>query len=242
MAEWPTPWAGSSRSGAVRGPIGSWSRAARTNRHCPGPAYVAPRKIDYVGNGIVLERFLEPVEAERTSPRPIVMMIGRLVREKGCLDFAAVARALAGKADFVHVGPTEPDQHDAVGPSDMERAGVTLVGPVDDVRPYITAADIVVLPSYREGIPRVAMEAAAIGRPVVAYDVRGVREVVDPDSGLLVDRGDVAGLIATVESLLGDPARRSAAGEASRARAVERFSEDGVITRLRAIYLKVGHR
>jgi glycosyltransferase involved in cell wall biosynthesis len=200
------------------------------------------QKIDYVGNGIVLERFLEPVVAERTSPRPIVMMIGRLVREKGCLDFSAVARALAGKADFVHVGPTEPDQHDAVRPSEMESAGVTLVGAVEDVRPYITAADIVVLPSYREGIPRVAMEAAAIGRPVVAYDVRGVREVVGPDSGLLVDRGDVAGLIAAVQLLLGDPNRRAAAGEASRAGAIERFSEDGVITRLRAVYLKVGRR
>ena len=199
-------------------------------------------KIDYIGNGIVLERFLEPVDPERTSSRPIVMMIGRLVREKGCLDFRDVARALAAQADFVHVGPTESDQHDAVDPADMARAGVTLVGAVDDVRPYLAAADIVVLPSYREGIPRVAMEAAAVGRPVVAYDVRGVHEVVDPASGLLVPRGDVAALRVVVEALLGDPDRRAAAGVACRARAVERFSEEGVIARLRAVYGKLGRR
>ncbi len=58
---------------------------------------------------------------------------------------------------------------------------VSFIGAVDDIRPYLAAADVVVLPSYREGMPRVAMEAAAAGRPVVAYDVRGVREVVDPD-------------------------------------------------------------
>ncbi len=199
-------------------------------------------KIDYVGNGIVLDRFLEPVEPQLTSARPLVVMISRLVREKGCADFLELARALAGKADFVHVGPSEADQHDAVDPADMAAAGVTLVGGVDDVRPYLAAADIVVLPSYREGIPRVAMEAAAAGRPVVAYDVRGVREVVDCHSGLLVPRGDVVALTAAVEALIGDPDRRAAAGEVSRARAADLFSEDGVITRLRGVYATMGPR
>ena len=86
---------------------------------------------------------------------------------------------------------------------------MSFVGAVDDIRPYLAAADVVVLPSYREGIPRVAMEAAAAGRPVVAYDVRGVREVIDPGSGLLVPRGDPGRSPAVVEGLLDDPERRA---------------------------------
>ncbi len=116
---------------------------------------------------------------------------------------------------------------------------VTFVGAVDDIRPYLAAADIVVLPSYREGVPRVAMEAAAAGRPVVAYDVRGVREVLDPASGLLVPRGDTVALARVVEDLLADPARRVALGAACQARVLERFSEDDVIDRLRGVYAEL---
>jgi glycosyltransferase involved in cell wall biosynthesis len=149
-----------------------------------------------------------------------------------------MARALSGRADFVHVGPVEADQRDALSPADIAAAApyVTFVGEVDDVRPYLAAADVVVLPSYREGIPRVAMEAAAAGRPVVAYDVRGVREVIDPTSGLLVPRGDVDALGAVVTGLLDDPVRRAAVGKACRERVLEGFSEGAVIARLRRVY------
>ena len=92
---------------------------------------------------------------------------------------SSLARSLSGRADFVHVGPVEHDQTRrpvAGGDRGRSAAGtVTFVGAVDDVRPYLASADVVVLPSYREGIPRVAMEAAAMGRPVAAYDIRGMR-------------------------------------------------------------------
>ena len=98
-----------------------------------------------------------------------------------------LAARSAGQADFVHVGPSEHDQSDALTEEEVAAASasgtVRFVGAVDDVRPYLASATVVVLPSYREGIPRVAMEAAAMGRPVVAYDIRGVREVIDPASG-----------------------------------------------------------
>ena len=61
------------------------------------------------------------------------------------------------------------------------RGRCAFIGEVDDVRPYLASATVVVLPSYREGIPRVAMEAAAMGRAVAAYDIRGMREVIDPE-------------------------------------------------------------
>ncbi len=169
-------------------------------------------------------------------------MVSRLVREKGCADFLALARALHGRADFVHVGPVEPDQRDALSAQELAAASgdVSFVGAVDDVRPYLDSADVVVLPSYREGIPRVAMEAAAAGRPVVAYDVRGVREVVDPASGLLVPRGDTTALTGVVEKLLEDPTqtrRRSAwhAGHACWSGSRRTMSS----TRLRGVYAEL---
>ncbi|MGH9080684.1 MAG: glycosyltransferase family 4 protein [Acidimicrobiales bacterium] len=199
-------------------------------------------KLAYVGNGIVMDRFTAAVPAALASERPIVMMISRLVREKGCTDFIELAASLARRADFVHVGPFEHDQSDALSEAEVAAASadgtVAFVGAVQDVRPYLASAAVVVLPSYREGIPRVAMEAAAMGRPVAAYDIRGVREVIDPDVGLLAPRGDRVALTAVVEGLLKDPDRRSELGAHCRRRA-SRFSEDLVVERLRANYRSV---
>ncbi len=201
-------------------------------------------KLRYIGNGVVLDRFLEPVPPVRRSNKPIVLMISRLVKEKGCTDFVELARALHGKADFVHVGPIETDQRDALSEADLSAASafVSFVGPVSDVRPYLAACDVVVLPSYREGLPRVPMEAAAAGRAVVAYDVRGVREVVNESTGTLVARGDVKAMVSSVQELLVDPDRCAALGRAARERVVEFFSESRVIDRLREIYAELDHR
>jgi glycosyltransferase involved in cell wall biosynthesis len=203
--------------------------------------HICPRhKIRYLGNGIVLDHFLENVEPDHRfgDSLPVVLMVSRLVKEKGCSDFLELAGALAGRARFVHVGPAETDQSDAIPADEISRAeeNVTFMGASQDIRPYLAAADIVVLPSYREGIPRVAMEASAAGRPVVAYDVRGVREVIDPQSGLLVPRGDTTALARVVADLLSDPERSAKLGEQCRERVVERFSEDAVIDRLRTFY------
>jgi glycosyltransferase involved in cell wall biosynthesis len=204
-------------------------------------AHICPsRKLDYVGNGIVMDRFIAPVEPALESGRPIVLMVGRLVREKGCVDFLRIAEQLAGIADFVHVGPFEHDQSDALSEDEVNAAAATgtvrFLGGVDDVRPYLASAAVVLLPSYREGIPRVAMEAAAMGKPVAAYDIRGVREVIDPSLELLAPRGDWSALAAVVRGLLADPGRRVELGELCRSWVVDRFSETNVVDRLRQIY------
>ena len=217
------------------------------DRHVLPRVRICPdRKLGYLGNGVVLERFLAPVPPALTSERPIVMMVSRLVLEKGCQDFLDLAAALEGRADFVHVGPIEHDQSDALPPEVIARAEasgtVTFVGAVADVRPYLASADLVVLPSYREGIPRAVMEAAAMGRPVVAYDIRGVREVLDPSLGLVAPRGDVPALTALVASLLGDPDRRATLGSACRQWVTARFSEELVVQRLSAEYASIAPR
>jgi glycosyltransferase involved in cell wall biosynthesis len=200
------------------------------------------KKLVYIGNGIDLDRFVDqgpPAE----SGLPTVTMVSRLVSEKGCRDFFEAARVLRGKARFVHVGPAEPDQSDAI--SEVEVAAATqeglvkFVGRVDDVRPYVQQADIVVLPSYREGIPRAAMEAAALARPVVAYNIRGVREVIPMSTGLLVRKGDRAALIAELQRLIPDPALRSTLGQACRDNVVANYGEQKVFARLRLAYSEV---
>lgn len=204
-------------------------------RICP------PRKAVHIGNGIDLERFVEMPQEPAADGRPTVVMVSRLVTEKGCRDFFDVARALHDKARFVHVGPTEDDQHDAIGPEELrslsEGGYVEFVGPVEDVRPYLARAQLALLPSYREGIPRAAMEAAASGRPVAGYNVRGVREVIPPELGLLVPRGDVQALIELVDKLLDDPERLVALGESCRRWVVQEYSERLVVDRVRRVYL-----
>jgi glycosyltransferase involved in cell wall biosynthesis len=198
-------------------------------------------KLRFLGNGIDLGRFT--IEPPPTHSRPVVLMVSRLVAEKGCLDFVELARRLSDLADFVHVGPEEPDQTDRLSAEDMasaRAAGVDLVGDVTDVRPFLAAADIVVLPSYREGIPRAAMEAAATGRPVVAYDIRGVREVIPTGSDLLAPRGDVDAMERIVRRLVLDARTRADLGNQCAAHVQKSFSEDSVVARLRSIYADAG--
>ncbi len=206
----------------------------------PAARICPPEKLVYAGNGIDIDRFSQ-VASPEPGHRPVtVLMVSRLVTEKGCRDFFEAASRLQGQAQFVHVGPTEHDQRDAIGQDEIDAladAGVVrFVGRVSDVRPHLEAADIVVLPSFREGIPRAAMEAAAARRPVVAYDVRGVREVIPSSTGLLVGRGDVSALVSVLRDLIADGDRRLALGQVCHARVVSTFSEEQVVRRLRPVY------
>ena len=209
--------AGASSDGAARGRPVCWCRAARTSRCCPGSASAPAAKLRYVGNGIVMDRFLAAVEPALHEELPIVMMVSRLVREKGCADFLDLARRCRAGPTSSTSGPFEHDQSDALSEEEVAAATaagtVRFIGGVDDVRPYLASADVVVLPSYREGIPRVAMEAAAMGRPVAAYDIRGVREVIDPALGLLAPRGRRRRADRIVGDLLEDPDRRADLGK-----------------------------
>ncbi|MDQ4145881.1 MAG: glycosyltransferase [Actinomycetota bacterium] len=198
------------------------------------------RKVVHVGNGIDLSRFAATGEVPCPPGKPTVLMISRLVAEKGCRDFFEVARALHERASFVHVGPSEKDQRDAITDEEMRHlstAGyVEFVGPVSDVRPHLARANLVLLPSYREGIPRVAMEAAAASRPVAGYNIRGLREVIPPPLGLLVKRGEVTALIELVGRLLDVPQRLPTLGRACQQWVLSEFSEAAVVERLRGVY------
>jgi len=163
-------------------------------------------------------------------------MVGRLVAEKGYPELFAAARLLGSGYVVLAIGPHEPEKADALAPevvATARRDGVRLLGMRTDVDRLYGAMDLFVLPSHREGFPRAAMEAAAMGLPIVATDIRGCREVVeDAVNGLLVPVGDPAALAGAIRSLGEDPARRRRMGAAGRDKARREFDEREVVRRV----------
>jgi glycosyltransferase involved in cell wall biosynthesis len=140
----------------------------------------------------------------------------------------------------VVAGPSEPEKADGIGPAALaaaESSGVRFLGHRSDVEDVYAACDVYVLASHREGFPRSAMEAAAMGLPVVATDIRGCRQVVEHGStGLLVPPRSAAGLTDAVARLAGDPGLRAAMGRAAVAKAKRDFDQRQVIATTLAVY------
>jgi glycosyltransferase involved in cell wall biosynthesis len=215
---------------------------------------VSRSKLHVLGNGIDLARF-DPsrVTGERTAalraemgagPDDVVCgLVGRLVWEKGYREvFAAAARlrATLPNVRVVVIGPRDGDKADAITDADVDRArrdGVTFLGLRHDVEALYTAMDIYVLASHREGFPRSAMEAAAMGVPVVATRIRGCRQVVDDGrTGRLVPVRDVDALVDAIGALATDAGLRRSLGEAARAKAGREFDQQRVIDTTLAVY------
>jgi glycosyltransferase involved in cell wall biosynthesis len=197
-----------------------------------------------LGNGIDLDRFRPGALAprERAALRAelgagaddvVVGMVGRLVAEKGVLELLAAARLLDDRFVVVVIGPDDPAKPDALDRDtvrEAEAAGVRFLGLREDVDRLYGAMDLFVLPSWREGFPRAAMEAAASGLPVIATDVRGCRQVVDHEiTGLLVPLRDPDALAKAIHSLGEDPATRAAYGAAGATKACREFDERRVV-------------
>ena len=202
-------------------------------------------KLTVLGNGIDLSRF-DPGAADagaRARLRAaigvdddtvVIGVVGRLVWEKGYAAVFAAAAAMVGEpCRFVVVGPEEPGKAGAVSVADRaeaERAGVVFLGRRDDMVDVYSAFDIYLLASHREGYPRSAMEASAMGLPVVASNVRGCRQVVvDGVTGRLFEPGDAGGLVAALRPLVADDVRRRRLGAAARRRALDHFDDRAVI-------------
>jgi lipopolysaccharide/colanic/teichoic acid biosynthesis glycosyltransferase len=209
---------------------------------------VARRKARLLGNGVQLDRFV-PRPEHRDAVRaalgiaPDVVAIGfvgRLVAEKGLRELFAAAEELAPDAIVLVVGPTDTAKADAITADTIEaaaRAGVRFLGMRDDVEDLYQAMDVFALPSYREGFPRAAMEAAASGVAIVATDIRGCRQVVRPgENGLLVPRQSAGALTDALRELVADPARRERMGRAGRALAEQHFDESVIVATVLSTY------
>lgn len=215
---------------------------------------VPARKLVLLGNGVDLQRFAPPGGAHEVAraraslgvgPTQVVVgIVGRLVWQKGLRElFAAAARLHDSRPEIVIVvvGPTDPDKADALGPADITAAealgNVVFLGGRQDVDDLYHGFDIFVLPSYREGFPRSAMEAAASSVAVVATDIRGCRQAVDHGvTGLLVPVHDAGALAAAIEHLADDAPLRAVMGRAGRAKAEAEFDDRQVVETTLAVY------
>ena len=188
------------------------------------------------GSGIDLDRF---VPAPRLSEDPpIFLFIGRLLTDKGVREFVDAARLTRFRypnARFQVLGGLDPGNRTAIGKDELdgwvENGVIEYLGPTEDVRPYISEASVVVLPSYREGLPRSLLEGGAMARPLIATDVPGCREIVkDGVTGLLCQvrsASSLAGAMARFAEMGVD--QRQSLGDAARAKIEAEYDERAVI-------------
>jgi len=187
------------------------------------------------GSGVDLERF-QPI-AHPVGPATF-LFIGRVLGDKGVREYVQAARMV--RADipgvrFQLLGPVDEGNRSAVTHREVERwvaeGIIEYLGATEDVRPYIAEATAVVLPSYREGLPRSLLEAAAMARPLIATDVPGCRELIEPGvNGLLCQPKNSSSLAKAMKTMMNSSAEdRSKMGAASRRMVEQGYSQNVVI-------------
>ena len=173
-----------------------------------------------------------------------MVLAARLLWDKGIAEYAEAARQLKAKdlpICFLLAGAPDPGNPAAIPQAMLDgwqaEGLIELLGQVSDMAALFATADMVVLPSYREGLPKSLIEAAACALPLVTTDVPGCREVVTHEvDGLLVPVKDAKALASAIERLHLDPVWARELGLAARARALREFDEKIVISKTLAVY------
>jgi glycosyltransferase involved in cell wall biosynthesis len=191
------------------------------------------------GEGVDMQHFRPaptgPVTASASGVLGLrVLFVGRLLVDKGVREFVECARIVRRRRPdiaFQLLGSASSSNPKAIASDELSawsaEGVVEYLGEARDVRPFLANSAIVVLPSYREGLPRVLLEAAAMSRPVIATDVPGCREVVvHGETGLLVPARDAQALAAAILRLINLPQPlRETMGQRGRALVDSRFSD-----------------
>ncbi|MFL5542566.1 MAG: glycosyltransferase family 4 protein [Longimicrobiaceae bacterium] len=203
---------------------------------------VHPRETALIrGSGVDPDEF---TPAEAPAGRPLVVLPARLLWDKGVAEFvaaAAILKARGVEAQFALVG--DPDPHNPASVTEADLAAwrasgaVEVWGRSEDMPEVFHRAHIACLPSYREGLPRALLEAAASGLPIVTTDVPGCREVVrDGHNGYLVPPRQAPALADALEKLIRDPVQRALMGRRGRALVLEQFTLDRVVSETLKLY------
>jgi glycosyltransferase involved in cell wall biosynthesis len=199
------------------------------------------------GSGVDTTRFA-PDPRRVAGARIRVLLPARLLWDKGLAEYVQAARLLHERGvpvDLLLAGDPDPGNPAAV-PEATARSWVgeghlDWLGHVDDMPALLRSVDIVALPSYREGLPKGLIEAAASGCALIATDVPGCREVVEHEvDGLRVPVGDAVALADAIARLARDAGLRARLGAAARAKAIARFDERIVVRDTMAVYRELG--
>jgi glycosyltransferase involved in cell wall biosynthesis len=196
------------------------------------------------GSGVALNEYPflpEPVGS------PVVTFAARLLKDKGVCEFVAAACLLTARgvqASFWLIGSPDPENPATISERELDvwkREGtVDCLGYRQDIPMLFARSNIIVLPSYREGLPKVLIEAAAAGRAIVTTDVAGCRDAIEPDqTGLLVPVRDVEALADAIERLIRDAPLRKRMGQAGRKLAERVFSIDKIVAAHLDVYRQV---
>jgi glycosyltransferase involved in cell wall biosynthesis len=237
----------------VRAIVGSWLRGPRTrylfeNRDDPREFGLDPDGADITivgGAGVDPEKF--PRSEAPPAPPLKVAVVARMIQPKGIVEAVeAVRRARAAGAPIeLHLfGDPDPDNPRSIPRTTLaqwsKEPGIAWHGHAADVARVWREHHVAMLLSYREGLPRSLVEAAAASRPIVATDVAGCREVVrDGQEGILVPLGDIDAAARALTTLAADPDLRYRLGAAANARFHERFTAEAVRQKVRNLYLSL---
>lgn len=196
------------------------------------------------GAGVNTDQFYSVISP---SEPVCIVLVARMLWDKGVGEFVEAAHCLTKEgvnARFVLVGDPDPANPASIPEATLRnwqgQHGVEWWGRREDMPTVLQGAHIACLPSYREGLPKSLLEAAACGLPIVTTDAPGCREVVrDGVNGLLVPVRDSAALAAALGKLIGDPALRRRMGEQSRLLAESEFGQEAIIAQTLAVYCEV---
>jgi len=234
--------------------VGSWLRGRRThylfeNRDDPREFGLdaAVSNVTIVGGSGVDPEKIPPVP-EPPAPPLKVAVVSRMIEPKGIAEAVeAVRRArAAGAAIELHLfGDPDPANPRSIPGAKLlqwsAEPGITWHGRFDDVAQVWREHHVAMLLSYREGLPRALVEAAAAGRPIVTTNVPGCREVVrDGEEGFLVPRGNIDAAAQALMKLAANPILRNRLGAAAHARFRERFTTESVKQTVRNLYCPLG--
>ena len=204
------------------------------------------------GSGINLNYFFEKFDPSLTknSSELVFLLIARMIRDKGIVEFVNAAKLLKinyPSVRFQLLGFVGVKNKSAISQDEIDEwvysGAVEYLGVAQDVRPFLNNADCIVLPSYREGVPRTLLEAAAMSKPIVTTDVPGCRDVVEDNvNGFLCQPHDSKDLANKMELMINlSPSRRKEMGENGREKMVREFDEHIVIDKYLTALTEISH-
>jgi glycosyltransferase involved in cell wall biosynthesis len=193
------------------------------------------------GSGVDLQQF---ACSSIPKGRIKIALVARMLWDKGVGEFVESATALTQQgldADFLLVGSVDLGNPESISVEQLEewsRSGVVKwLGERADIAQLLAESHIAVLPSYREGLPKSLIEAAAVGRPIVTTDVPGCREVVkDGENGFLVPAKDSKKLAVAIQKLINNPKLLTSMGKKSRLMAEQEFSIHQIVEQTLKLY------